>query len=110
MVLVLKTDLLLCPELLGRGTERSCYLSENCRIIEVGRDLLRPSSSVLMLKEGQLEQVAQDCGQLGFEYLHKWKLHKLLSMVLVQVSEESRLKNSSKNLLQKCLNFWFPGS
>ena len=97
MFLILKTDLPLCPELLDRGTKSSCYLSETRRIVEVGRDLLRPSSPTLMLKQGQLEQVAHDCIQLGFEYLHGWRLHRLLlSKVLVPVSGESRQENPSK--------------
>lgn len=57
MFFVLKTALPLCPEWLDRGMERSCFLSENHRIVEVGSDLLRPSSPALLLRRGQLEQV-----------------------------------------------------
>jgi len=106
MFLVFKTDLPLCPELLGRGTERSCYVSENCRIVEVGRDLLRPSNPTIMLKQGQLEQ---GYVQLGFEYLYRWKVHKSTDS-FCQKFRSQCLRNPSKALLEKCINFWFPGS
>lgn len=34
-------------------------------------------SSNPLLKEGQLEQVAQDHIQMDFEWLHWWRMHKL---------------------------------
>ena len=37
-----------------------------------GDDLVR-----LLLKQDHPEQVAQDCAQLGFEYVQGWKLHSL---------------------------------
>ncbi|KAK4827068.1 hypothetical protein QYF61_013709 [Mycteria americana] len=47
------------------------------RMVEVGRDLLRSSSPIPLLKQGQLDQTAQDHVQLGFEYLQGWRLYKL---------------------------------
>lgn len=42
---------------------------QNHGIIEVDRHLWRSSSPASLLKQGQLEQVTQDCIQSGFEYL-----------------------------------------
>lgn len=41
------------------------------RIIEGGKELLR------LLQRGQVEQIAWDCVQLGFEYLYGWRLNNL---------------------------------
>lgn len=30
-----------------------------------------------LLRQGQLEQAAQHCDQLGFEYFHRWKLYNV---------------------------------
>lgn len=49
------------------------YKSQNPPMVEVGRDLWRPSSPTSLLKQGHLEPGAQ----LGFGYLHWWRLHNL---------------------------------
>jgi len=41
--------------------------SQNHRMVGVGRDLCGASSPTLLLKQGHLEQVAQDLVQAGFE-------------------------------------------
>jgi len=42
----------------------------------VGKDLCGSSSPTLLPKQGHLEQAAQDLVQVGFEYLHRRRLHK----------------------------------
>ena len=46
-------------------------------MVEVGRDLQRSSDPTLLLKQSQLEPVAQDHVQAAFEYLQGWRLHNL---------------------------------
>ena len=49
---------------------RSDYTeSQNHRIVGVGRDLCGSSSPTLLLKQGHLQQAAQDLVQAGLEYL-----------------------------------------
>lgn len=43
-------------------------------MVEVGRQLLRSSGPIALLKQGLPEQVAQDHLQSGFEYLQGWRL------------------------------------
>ena len=51
---------------------------QNHRMAEVGRDLWRWfSPTPLCLKQGHLEQVAQNCVLLGFEHLQEWRIHNL---------------------------------
>lgn len=38
---------------------------------------MRLSSPTLLFMQGDLEQIAQNHIQVGFEYLHKWKFHNL---------------------------------
>lgn len=38
---------------------------------------MQTSSPTCLLKQGELEQVTQECIQLGFGYLHRYKLHNL---------------------------------
>lgn len=40
------------------------------RLVEVGRHLLRSSTPTPLLKQDQPQQVAQDCVQMAFVYLH----------------------------------------
>lgn len=55
------------------------FSTKNHRIIEVGTDLLgSPSPSPLLLKQSQLDQVAKGHVQSGFEYVCRWRLHKLI--------------------------------
>ena len=46
----------------------------NHRITEAGRDLWK-SSGPACPKQGQLQQVTQDCIQLGSEHLQRLRLH-----------------------------------
>lgn len=48
---------------------------ESHRTVQIGRDLLRSSSSTFFLKQSYIEWVAQDHVQLGFEDVHRWILH-----------------------------------
>lgn len=50
--------------------------TENQRIIEDGRYLLRPFSIVSLFSQAQLQHIADDI-QLGFKYLHRCRLHSL---------------------------------
>jgi len=49
----------------------------NHRIVHVGRDLLELSGPIPLLKTCHLEVAAQDCAQSDFEYLHRWRVHRL---------------------------------
>ena len=44
-------------------------------MVRVGRDLWVSSSPSLLPKQGHPEQAAQDCIQVGFEYLQRKTLH-----------------------------------
>jgi len=44
-------------------------------MVGVGRDLCGSSSPTPLLKQGHLEQVAQDLIQAGFEYLQRRRIH-----------------------------------
>lgn len=61
---------------------------------EVERDALRSSSPTSLLKQGQLEQVAHDHVQLGFECLHRWRFYNL-SRQAVPVFDHPQSKESS---------------
>jgi len=50
---------------------------ENHRMVGFGRDLWKSSSPTPMLKQVHLEQTAQDCIQVGLEYLQRRRLHSL---------------------------------
>ena len=49
--------------------------SQNSRKVEAGRDLWRSSYPIPLLREGHLEQVAQDRVQMAFKYLQGWRFH-----------------------------------
>lgn len=51
--------------------------TENWRITEDGRHLLRPFSTVSLFSQARLQHVADDHIQLGFKYLHGCRLHSL---------------------------------
>ena len=46
-------------------------------MVGVGRDLCGSSSPTLPLKQGHLQQAAQDLVQVGLEYLQRRRLHNL---------------------------------
>lgn len=48
-------------------------VSQNHRLVEVGRDVWRSSSPSPCSKQGELEQVAQGRVRSGFEYLQGWR-------------------------------------
>jgi len=52
-------------------------LSQNHRIVGVGRDLCGSPSPTLLPKQGHPEQAAQDLVQAGLEYLQRRRLHSL---------------------------------
>ena len=47
------------------------------RMVGVGRDLCGSSSPTLLLKQGHLQQAAQDLVQAGLEHLQRRRLHNL---------------------------------
>lgn len=51
--------------------------SQNRRIAETRKHLRRLATSILLLKQGLQEQVAQDSAQLHFECLQGWRHHRL---------------------------------
>jgi len=53
------------------------FLSQNHRMVGVGRDLCGSSSPTLLPKQGHLQQAAQDLVQVGLEYLQRRRLHSL---------------------------------
>lgn len=52
------------------------------KITEMIRDFLRLTRPNPLLKQGQLEPIAQDCAQLNFEYLHRWRFHYLCEQLI----------------------------
>jgi len=56
---------------------RNVVESQNHRMVGVGRDLCGSSSPTTLPKQGHLHQAAQDCVQVGFEYLQKRRFHNL---------------------------------
>jgi len=51
--------------------------SQNHRMFRVGRDLRGSSSPTPLLKQGHLQQAAEDHVQAGLEYLQSRRLHNL---------------------------------
>jgi len=51
--------------------------SQNHRTVGVGRDLCGSSNRIPLLKQGHLQQAAQDILQAGFEYLQRRRIHNL---------------------------------
>ena len=62
-----------CP--LGRSQNHR--ITQNYRMLGVGRDLWGSSSPTPLPKQGHLEQAAQDLVQAGLEYLQRRRLHNL---------------------------------
>ena len=52
-------------------------VSQNPRLAGVGRDLCGSPSPTPLLKQGHLQQAAQDLVQAGLEYLQRRRLHNL---------------------------------
>ena len=52
-------------------------ISQNHRMVGVGRDLCGSSSPTLLPKQGHLQQAAEDLVQAGLEYLQRRRLHNL---------------------------------
>ena len=52
-------------------------ISQNHRMVGVGRDLCGSSSPTLLPKQGHPERAAQDLVQAGLEYLQRRRLHSL---------------------------------
>jgi len=50
-------------------------LTESHRMLGVGRDLWGSSSPMPLLKQGHLQQAAQDLVQVGPEYLQRKRIH-----------------------------------
>jgi len=55
--------------------EKKWSESQNHRMVGVGRHLCGSSSPTLLLKQGHLQQAAQDRVQVGLEYLQRRRLH-----------------------------------
>jgi len=52
-------------------------ISQNHRMVGVGRDLWGSSSPTPLLKQGHLQQAAQDLIQAGLEYLQRRRSHNI---------------------------------
>ena len=59
------------------GGEVAASESQNHRMVGVGRDLCGSSSPTPLLKQGHLQQAAQDLVQAGLEYLQRRRFHSL---------------------------------
>lgn len=62
------------------------FHSQNHSMIEVGRHLWRLPSPAYLLKQAQLEQVAQGCVLSGFKYLHRWRLYNFSGQLVFPVA------------------------
>jgi len=58
-------------------------------MVGVGRDLCGSSSPTLLLKQGHLEQAAQDLVQVSLEYLQRRRLHNLPGQPVPSMNQES---------------------
>lgn len=69
----------LCGEQAGGCTQATLTgdkpSSENHRLVEVGRDLWRPSAPTPLLQQGHLQLVAHSHVQMAFEYFQGWRSH-----------------------------------
>lgn len=61
-------------------------------MVEVGRDLLRPSGPVPPLKQGHIELIAQDLAQMAFEWLQGWRLNKVSAQFMPVLSHSHNKK------------------
>lgn len=64
------------PRVLGTIWAREAK-QQNLGTVEARRDLWRSAGPNLVLKQGHLEQAAQDHGQMAFEYLQGNRLQNL---------------------------------
>jgi len=64
-------------QLLTKPHKFKPLISQNHRMFGVGRDLCGSPSPTPLPKQGHPEQAAQDCVQVGFEYLQRRRLHSL---------------------------------
>jgi len=71
------------------------FLSQNHRMVGVGRDLCRSSSPTLLPKEGHLQQAAEDLVQVGLEYLQRSRLHNLPGQPVPVLHHPQEWRNSS---------------
>jgi len=61
------------------------WSSQHHRIVGVGRDLCGSPSPAPLLKQGHLQQAAQDLVQAGLEYLQRRRLHNLPELSVMGV-------------------------
>jgi len=55
---------------------------QNHRMLGIGRDLCGSSSPTLLLKQGHLQQAAQELVQVGLEYLQRRRIHSLSQQLI----------------------------
>lgn len=66
---------------------------------ESGRHPLSSSSPTLLLKQGQLHQVAEDHILSGFEYLKQWRLCSLSGQLVLEFDPGASPVASDDNLM-----------
>jgi len=88
-------------------------------MVGVGRDLCGSSSPTLLMKQGHLQQAAQDLVQVGLEYLQRRRLHNLPGQpvpalrhpqreeVLPHVQMEIRISLHANYRVQRCFTSYF---
>lgn len=70
--------------------ELYCTFSQNHRILRIGRALWKSSSPIPLPKQGHLEQVTQECVQVGLECLQRWRLHDLCEQLFNALPPQSK--------------------
>jgi len=88
------------------------WKSQNHRMVGVGRDLCGSSSPTLLLKQGLLQQAAQDLVQAGLGYLQRRRLQNLPGQpvpVLHQKICKARLDGALSNLMQLKMSLLMAG-
>lgn len=70
-------------------------LSQNYSMVEVGSGLWKSSGLNSLLKQGHLQLIAQDHIQTEFEYLQKWRMHKLSGHPMLVVDHPHSIKGFS---------------
>lgn len=70
--------------------------SQDHRMLEVGRDHKRSSSSICLLNQGHLKHITQGCVQMALEYPCRRRLHSLSGQPIPMLSSVVRHHHSTR--------------
>lgn len=83
-------------------------MSQNHKMVEIGRHLWRTSNSTSCSKQGQLQNIVQDYDQWDFEYLQQWGLYNFWKIVPMfeQLHNNTKQTNQPTNQWQNIFFFF----